>query len=521
MTRRRENLWAALVGLLAAGVTLAIAELGALLLAPASSPLLAVGSLVIDLVPAWVKSLVISLFGTDDKAVLLITLGVLVVALAAGIGILEYRRPPFGIAGLVVVGGIATLAVTTRAESTAVWAVPTVVGMVGGVIVLRLAVVALHRWSRDAASAGPVGRGTPAAVSRRGFLTLLVGAAAASAVVGVAARTMNAGTTAVNAVRTALKLPKPVIAAAPIPAGASFDIDGLAPLVTPNKDFYRIDTALQVPVIDPAQWRLRITGMVEKEIEIGFDELLALPLVETYVTLMCVSNEVGGSLTGNAKWLGYPIRDLLARAKPTKGADVVLSTSQDGFTATTPLEVLQDTERDSLLAVGMNGEALPLEHGYPVRMVVPGLYGYVSATKWVTELRLTRFSKETAYWTDRGWSAEGPIKISSRIDTPKYTSIVGVETLAVAGVAWAQHTGIESVEIRVDKGDWMPTQLAPAISDDTWVQWSTTWTPTEKKVYLIEVRATDKNGEVQSGNPVQPAPDGSEGWHAITIEARA
>ena len=516
MTRRRENLWAALVGLLAAGVTLAIAELGALLLAPASSPLLAVGSLVIDLVPAWVKSLVISLFGTDDKAVLLITLAVLVVALAAGIGILEYRRPPFGIAGLVVVGGIATLAVSTRAESTAVWAVPTVVGMVGGVIVLRLAVVALHRWSRDAASAGPAGTGTPAAVSRRGFLTLLVGAAAASAVVGVAARTMNAGTTAVNAVRTALKLPKPVIAAAPIPAGASFDIDGLAPLVTPNKDFYRIDTALQVPVIDPAQWRLRITGMVENEIEIGFDELLALPLVETYVTLMCVSNEVGGSLTGNAKWLGYPIRDLLARAKPTKGADVVLSTSLDGFTATTPLEVLQDTERDSLLAVGMNGEALPLEHGYPVRMVVPGLYGYVSATKWVVELKVSTFAKESAYWTDRGWSAKGPVKTSSRIDVPSFGVSLEPGPVAIAGVAWAQHVGIERVEVRVDNDPWQEATLAEAISADTWRQWFFEWDATSGD-HTLEVRATDVTGFTQTEERVDVVPNGAEGWHTIQV----
>jgi len=516
MTRRRENLWAALVGLLAAGVTLAIAELGALLLAPASSPLLAVGSLVIDLVPGWLKSLVISLFGTDDKTVLLITLAVLVAALAAVIGILEYRRPPFGIVGLVVVGGIATLAVTTRAESTAMWAVPTVAGMVGGVIVLRLAVVALHGWSRAVASAGPAGQGTPVAVSRRGFLTLVVGAAAASVVVGVAARTMNAGTTAVNAVRTALKLPKPAVVAPAIPAGAALDVDGLAPLVTPNKDFYRIDTALQVPVIDAAQWKLRITGMVENEIEIGFDELLALPLVETYVTLMCVSNEVGGSLTGNAKWLGYPIRDVLARAVPTKGADVVLSTSQDGFTATTPLEVLQDTERNSLLAVGMNGEPLPLEHGYPVRMVVPGLYGYVSATKWVVELKVSTFAKESAYWTDRGWSAKGPVKTSSRIDVPTFGSDLQPGPVAIAGVAWAQHVGVDRVEVRVDNEPWQQATLAEAISADTWRQWFFEWDATSGD-HTLEVRATDATGFTQTEERVDVVPNGAEGWHTIQV----
>ncbi|GAB2468342.1 DMSO/TMAO reductase YedYZ molybdopterin-dependent catalytic subunit [Conyzicola lurida] len=521
MDRRSETRWAALVGVISAAVTLALAEVAALVLAPASSPLLAVGSLVIDLVPAWLKNLVIDLFGTADKIVLLATLGLVVLVLAAVIGVLEYRRPPFGIVGLVLVGLIATLAVITRAEATTVWAVPTVLGMIGGVVVLRVAVDRLHRWSLAATRAAEIrgavsAPGSAAAVSRRGFLTVAVGAAAASVVVGVAARAMNAGTTAVNAVRAALKLPAPAVVAPPIPVGAQLDIDGISALVTDNADFYRIDTALQVPVIDANQWKLRITGMVEEEIEISFEELLALPLVETYVTLMCVSNEVGGQLTGNAKWLGYPIRSLLERARPLSGADVVLSTSQDGWTATTPLEVLQDTERNSLLAVGMNGEALPLEHGFPVRMVVPGLYGYVSATKWVVELKVSTFAQESAYWTDRGWSAKGPVKTSSRIDVPSFGASIEPGTVAIAGVAWAQHVGIERVEVRVDNDPWQEATLAEPISTDTWRQWFIEWEATSGD-HVLEVRATNAEGDTQKEERVDVIPDGAEGWHTVQV----
>jgi DMSO/TMAO reductase YedYZ molybdopterin-dependent catalytic subunit len=515
MTRRRENLWAALVGLLAAGATLALAEVAALLLAPASSPLLAVGAWIIDLVPSWVKDLVIDLFGTGDKVVLLVSLALLVAALAAVVGVLELRRPPLGIAGLVVVGGIATFAVLTRAEATTVWAVPTVLGMVGGAIVLRRMIDRLRPWLRDAASDDPLAQ-RESAVTRRGFLTMAAATAAASLVVGVTARAMNAGTAAVTAVRAALRLPAPAVAAPPIPDGAQLDIEGMSSLVSDNDTFYRIDTALQVPTIDAAEWRLRITGMVEQEIEIGFDELLALPLVETYVTLMCVSNEVGGQLTGNAKWLGYPIRELLARARPLAGADVVLSRSQDGWTATTPLEVLEDPERNSLLAVGMNGEPLPVEHGFPVRMVVPGLYGYVSATKWVVELKVSTFARESAYWTDRGWSAEGPVKTSSRIDVPTFGTELRPGTVAIAGVAWAQHVGVERVEVRVDVEPWREATLAPAISADTWRQWHIEWEATSGD-HTLEVRATDASGFTQTEKRVDVVPDGAEGWHTIQV----
>jgi DMSO/TMAO reductase YedYZ molybdopterin-dependent catalytic subunit len=303
------------------------------------------------------------------------------------------------------------------------------------------------------------------------------------------------------------------VAAPPVPAGAELGIRGLAPVVTPNADFYRIDTALQVPNLDPAEWRLRIHGLVENEFELTWDELIALPLEESHTTLMCVSNPVGGELVGNALWLGYPIRELLARAKPTSEADMVLSRSSDGFTASSPLEALTD-DRNAILAIGMNGEPLPLEHGFPVRMVVPGLYGYVSATKWVVDLQVTRFDQARAYWTDRGWSARGPVKISSRIDVPR--SDVSAGEVVVAGVAWHQHTGIAGVEVSIDDGPWQDAELASAISTDTWVQWSYRW-DADPGAHMLKVRATSADGEVQTSDFAPVAPDGATGHHTVTV----
>ena len=526
MNAKVRRRWAALVGLVSAAAALAIAELAALIIAPHSSPVLAIGSVAIDLAPAWVKDTVIALFGTGDK-VFLLTLLLLVVAVVAAVaGIVELTRPPWGTVTFLVLGVVAALAVTTRAQSTWVWVVPTLLGVAGGCIVLRLSIGRLREWSaftaRDtqahADSAQPAAHEAQpsAAPSRRGFLTLLIGTAAAAVVVGVGSRVANGMSIAADAVRSAISLPKPAIAAAPIAAESMLDIEGLSPLITPNADFYRIDTALQVPTVDPTTWRLRVTGMVENEIELSFDDLLALPLIETAVTLACVSNPVGGDLIGNAVWLGYPIHKLLAEAKPLSGANMVLSRSADGFTAGTPLEILQEQDRDSVLAVGMNGEPLPAEHGFPVRMVVPGLFGYVSATKWVTEMRVTTFESDRAYWTDRGWSEKGPVKLGSRIDVPSARASVEAGTVAVAGVAWAQHTGVQGVEVRIDGGPWAPARLSTPISADTWVQWVYEW-DAAAGAHEIEVRATDSAGQTQGETPVPVVPDGAEGWHRISV----
>jgi DMSO/TMAO reductase YedYZ molybdopterin-dependent catalytic subunit len=356
------------------------------------------------------------------------------------------------------------------------------------------------------------------ALDRRRFLGAAGIAGAAAVFGGLIARSMNATANAVSAVREAVRLPAAAAPAAAAPTGADLGIEGLTPYITGNDGFYRIDTALQVPQLDSAAWRLKVTGLVEQEVEIGFDELLALPLEEHLVTLACVSNEVGGDLIGNALWLGYPIRELLARAKPLPEADMVLSVSSDGFTAGTPLGALRDDGRVALLAVGMNGEPLPVEHGFPVRMVVAGLYGYVSATKWVVELRVTRFDEAEGYWTPRGWSELGPIKTQSRIDVPAMGRSVPAGTVAVAGVAWAQHTGIEKVEVRVDDGAWQAAELAETAGVDTWVQWTLAWQATPGE-HTLTVRATDRSGSTQTEKRAPVVPDGATGWdtHTVTV----
>jgi DMSO/TMAO reductase YedYZ molybdopterin-dependent catalytic subunit len=510
---RRVILWSALVGALAAVATLAVAELLAALMAtPEGSPLFAVGSAVIDLAPGWLKTLVIGLFGTADKIVLLVCLGLLVAILALGIGVLQYRRPPWGVVALVVVGAVALAAVATRAGADVFAAVPTIIGLVAGLIVLRTATDRLRMWT-DARATRPA----KTAVTRRNFLLLFGGTAVGALAIGIGARAMNAVASAVNALRENLVLPKPAVAAPAVPAGAELDIPGITPLFSDNATFYRIDTALQVPVIDASTWTLRITGMVEREVEITFDELLALPLVEHDVTLMCVSNEVGGDLVGNARWLGYPIRELLLQAGPLAGADMVLSRSSDGFTAGSPLEVLLEEDRTSLLAVGMNGEPLPIEHGFPARLVVPGLYGYVSATKWVVELKVTTFDADMGYWTPRGWSALGPVKTASRIDVPRSGASLAAGSVTVAGVAWAQHRGIEGVEVRIDGGPWQEATLAAAISTDTWVQWSWQWDDATPGSHTVAVRATGAVNDTQGEARVPPAPNGSEGYHSVAV----
>ncbi|MWJ13762.1 molybdopterin-dependent oxidoreductase [Clavibacter michiganensis] len=536
MTRAALRWWSASLGVVAALAVLAVAEIAAAFVAPAASPVLAVGALVIDLVPAGVKDTVIALFGTGDKVALIVVLGVVVLAAAALAGILQVRRPPLGVVVLALFAGVAMLAATTRAGATGAAAIPTIVGMIAGVFILHRGADRLRDWrdaadraaSASAAVAEPVrGIARPAArapltpgagarVERRTFLLMTIVAGVASVVAGSVARGLNAAAARVDDFRRTLVLPRAATPAVAIPATAELGVPGLAPFVTPATDFYRIDTALQVPSVDAASWKLRITGMVEQEVEITFAELLALPLEEHVTTLTCVSNEVGGNLIGNALWLGYPIRLLLERAKPTAGADMVLSTSQDGWTASTPLEALTDPDRASILAVGMNGEPLPQQHGFPVRMVVPGLYGYVSATKWVTELKVTTFAEDVAYWSTRGWTERGPIKTGSRIDTPRSGARVDAGRTAIAGMAWAQHTGIEKVEVRVDEGDWVEATLGDGVGADTWRQWSYAWDAASGS-HSVEVRATDTTGATQTSDEAPPAPDGATGWHRITV----
>lgn len=510
MRARAVGTWwrPAVAGVAAAIAGLGAAELTAAVVAPAASPVLTVGALIIDIVPAGFKDLVIGLFGTADKAVLIISIGLAVVVLAALAGIVELTRPPFGRVLVVVAGAVALFATLSRSDSATLDVLPSVVAMAVSAIVLTLLVARLR--GHDPAVPPPNG------LDRRRFLAFTGASAGLGVVALIGGQLLSAGTRAADAARSLFTLPGATVRAAPIPSGASLDVAGISELITPNASFYRIDTALQVPRIDPTEWTLRITGMVENEIEITFAELLALPLEESVTTIACVSNYVGGDLIGNAKWLGYPIRDLLARAKPTSGADMVLSRSQDGWTAGTPLEALTD-ERNAILAVGMNGKPLPLEHGYPVRMIVPGLYGYVSATKWLVELKLTRFDEEKGYWTPRGWSALGPIKLSSRIDVPRENAQVPAGSVVVAGVAWSQQVGVGAVQVKVDDGPWQSATLADAISVDTWRQWMFTWDNASAGQHRLRVRATDAKGLVQTSALADVAPDGATGHHEITV----
>jgi DMSO/TMAO reductase YedYZ molybdopterin-dependent catalytic subunit len=494
-----------------AGGFLAAAELVALVVAREASPILAVGSFVIDIVPRWAKEFAIETFGSNDKLFLLLSLAFAVVVAAAIAGVLEYVRPPLGAALLVVAGALAVAATVTRAGAGALASLPGIVGTLVGATLLVLLGRRLRAWRDDLAAPDAAS----AALDRRGFFRLTVIAGSAALIAGVGSRVANAASSSVTAIRSALKLPAPGTTVK-VPAGAELRIPGISPLFTPNKDFYRVDTALTVPSIDPASWRLKIDGMVDRPIELGFDELVGMGLDEYAITLTCVSNEVGGNLAGTAKWLGLPVRDLLRKASPKSGADMVLSRSMDGFTAGTPLSSLTDPKLDAILAVGMNGEPLPLEHGFPVRMIVPGLYGYVSATKWLTELKVTTFAADQAYWTPRGYSAKAPIKLSSRIDTPRLDKSIQAGPTKIAGVAWAQTVGIRQVEVRIDQGDWQKATLGSAVNEDTWVQWYVDWTA-ETGTHYVTVRATDKNGKVQDEQRRPIAPNGSTGWQRTLI----
>ena len=505
--------WAALAGVISGAVFLAVAELFALLLDRAASPVLAVGGFVIDIVPQPFKEFAIATFGEYDKVALLAGLGLAVVIASALSGILQLVRPPLGVVALAVAGVLSTAAIVTRAAVSPIAFLPPVLGAVAGSVMLVLLCRRLARWRAATVEEGSVGEAV--GIDRRRFFVLAAVAGASALVIGITARAVSVAVTSVESIRSALRLPAPRSKVV-VPAGAELDIPGLSPLFTPNKDFYRVDTALTVPTIDPATWRLVIDGMVDQRVELTFQDLLDMGLDEYAITLTCVSNEVGGELVGNATWLGVPLRDVLAKAGPKGGADMVLSRSIDGFTASTPLSALTDDGLDAILAVGMNGEPLPLEHGFPVRMVVPGLYGYVSATKWLTQLTVTTFAEDEAYWTPRGYSAEAPIKFSSRVDTPKLGSSVEAGRIPIAGVAWAQTVGIERVEVRIDDGDWLPATLSDPINDDTWVQWFLEWDATPGTHY-VAVRAINRDGDLQIEERAPIAPDGSTGWQRSLI----
>ncbi|NLE82481.1 MAG: molybdopterin-dependent oxidoreductase [Rhodococcus sp.] len=499
----------ALSGVLAAAVVLGLGELLAVPIARSASPFFAVGDTTVDRSPAWARDFAISTFGTNDKPALFIGMGILIVVFAAIAGVVERTRRPFGsmiLAGLGVIGVYAAL---SRPGATASHALPTLLGVAAGILVLRVLTTRPRSLDEPEQEAS--------AMSRRKFLVLAGSAAAVAAAAGAAGRHIASNLAGAVSNRMAFLIPSVAARnqAKPIPAGTDISVPGSTPFVTDNDVFYRIDTALQVPKLTTDDWSLRIHGMVDREITLNWDDLMARTPIERIITLTCVSNPIGGELAGNATWIGYPIKDLLDEVGVSPEADMLLSTSSDGFTAGTPLSVLRNG-RDSILAVTMNGEPLPFDHGYPVRQVVPGLYGYVSATKWVVDWEVTRFDRAQAYWTQRGWAEKGPIKTASRIDVPAAFERIESGEVTVAGTAWAQHRGIARVEVRVDEGPWQDATLATAYSPDTWRQWTWQWQATPG-TQTLEVRATDKDGNVQTEQRTGTVPDGATGWHTRSV----
>ncbi|PKT68085.1 molybdopterin-binding oxidoreductase [Streptomyces populi] len=520
----------ALSGALAGFTALAVAELVAAAVRPQSSPVIAVGGASIDATPAAVKDWAIRHFGTDDKLVLQLGILTVLTVLALVLGVLAVRFRRAGAAGVLLFGAVGAAAAVGRPDSIGLADVlPSVVGAFAGALLLyvltgRLTTVRRPPASRHEEVPEEAGAGLPASAGwdRRGFVLMAASAAAASAVVGGAGRSLNAsrGQDAV-ASRDEVVLPRPGSPAEPVPARAALRVPGISPFTTPNSSFYRVDTALVVPKVDATTWRLRVHGQgVLRAATYSFDDLLRRELVERDITLTCVSNEVGGPYAGNARWIGVRLADLLAECgvkPPSRGgpADQLVARSVDGMTIGSPVEDVMDG-RDALLALGMNGEPLPFAHGFPVRMVVPGLYGFVSACKWIEDMELTTFDAYDPYWVKRGWARRAPIKTASRIDTPKPFARPDAGTVMVAGVAWAQHRGIDKVEVRVDDGPWQQAHLATEDTRDTWRQWSFPWRATPGS-HTLTVRATDRTGTVQTDRRTRTIPDGASGWHSVVV----
>ena len=509
----------AVVGLIAAACGLAIAELVTATSTTFQSPIIDVADRVVDGVPNSVKSLAIEWFGTNDKKALLIGIASFLAIYAAVVGAVAFGRrwkvAIAGIAGFGVIGAVASQ--TTRRAAPFVAVIPSIVGAV----VAAVALWYFRRCYLGRPSPRPVehDRSTIAELvpnDRRRFVAALGLGLVGAAVVGATGRKLATRSNA-SASRAALTLPR---ATQPLPspaAGISSGVPGSAAFFTPNGDFYRIDTAIAVPQVPVDGWKLRIDGMVDHPLELTFDELVGRDLVEADITLTCVSNEVGGRLMGTARWLGVRVSDLLDEAGVKPGADQIVGRSVDGYTCGFPTAALDG--REALVAIGMNGELLPIAHGFPARLIVPGLYGYVSATKWLKQIELTRFDRFDQYWVKRGWVDDAPIKVQSRIETPRGLSSADAGVVAIAGTAWAQTRGIERVELQIDGGDWLETVLADELNDTTWRQWSYSWNATPGR-HSVAVRATEKGGPIQTAERSEPFPSGATGRHQIVVLVR-
>jgi DMSO/TMAO reductase YedYZ molybdopterin-dependent catalytic subunit len=547
--QRNGRIRAALAGLLAAATALAVGELVAGASSRLAPPVITVGNRVIDAVPRPVKDFAIETFGTNDKIALLVGIYSIVALLGLALGSAAQARFWIGAAGIAAFGAVGVWAAAQEAGAPWWAGLPSILGAIAGVAVLRLLIdrSTLAPADRPVAPEGatspathPPGTGehpdeeladasteerdevaevadlapigATAGTTRRAFLATAGAVVAAAGATAAAGRWLQGRFSAAGS-RLAVMLPRASREAPALDPAVAFEDEGISPFLTPNADFYRIDVNLTVPQLVAEDWSLEVKGMVDEPFTVSYDDVLAMDLVEERITLTCVSNEVGGGLVGTATWLGVPLVQLLERAGVQEDADQVVGRAFDGFTTGFPVEAALDG-RAALLAVGMNGEPLPLAHGFPARLIVPGLYGYVSATKWITEIELTRFDAFDQYWVERDWSADGVIKTMSRIDTPRGLQRIDAGPAVVAGVAWAQLRGIERVEVRVDDGPWQEAELAEQDSLVTWRQWRFEWEATPGR-HQITCRATDGTGEVQTEERARPFPDGASGWHSV------
>ncbi len=512
---------AALAGALAAGLALASGEFVGAFGAPSPGPVVAVANRVIDLAPGWFVELGKSLFGLADKPALIIGTICISVALAMALGVVARRSVVpalLGFAGFAILG---LLAIASDPQGSLLWAIiSSAIAAASGMLTLSF-LLNRARPRSTPAKTPPFGTPTNPHVSRRSFLGW-------AGVAGLGAASAGAAAQAIRS-RSSVDIARDAVQLEPVDSSTAFDqvldaatasdvgsTPGISPLVVPGDDFYLIDTALIKPQVNPDTWTLTIKGMVDQEVTYTYQELLDRASTVAPVTLSCVSNEVGGQLVGNAIWRGVPLSELLDEAGVQPGATQIASSSVDGWTCGFPTEAAYDG-RTALLAVAMNDEPLPVAHGFPARLVVSGLYGYVSATKWIETIELTTWEDFDGYWIPRGWSKVGPVKTQSRIDTPSNRSRVGQGTTAIAGVAWAPNTGIAKVEVQIDDGEWQQAQLGESLGADAWVQWLYAW-DAEPGNHTLRVRATDESGYSQTPDLASPAPDGATGWHTIDVE---
>ena len=526
-TRAPSYVWGCAVGVLSAAAGIGVAHAVAALTIPAASPVLAVGSIAVDSAPTPLKEWAVRTFGTADKPVLVGGIALALVLVTAIVGVLATRRRWLGIVGMVALGAIAGAAAVARTPSALAVLPALVAATVGSACLLLMLRAsrpvpdpgegvgerAASGWPARSPLAGPNVRSGRFRPGRRG---VLLGAPALAAAGFGAGALIAALRTSDEAVGRDQALPEPSSPAPALPDGVELGIAGATPFVTSNADFYRVDIALSTPRLDAGSWTLPIDGMVATPITLSYKDILEMPLVERWITLSCVSNPVGGPYVSTARWLGVPLADLLERAGVDPAAEQIFARGADGFTCSVPLDVALDG-RDALLAVGMNGDQLPFAHGFPARLIVPGLFGFVSAAKWLTGLTLTTYDDDVAYWTERGWATDAPALTQTRVDVPGPLERVPAGELEITGMAWAQHRGVAKVEVRIDDGDWEEAELATDAGVDLWRSWSHRWASTGSGRHDVQVRSTDGTGQMQPEDRTEPFPDGARGWHSVAF----